>query len=62
MTRPGDFPFLIKMQAYNRQGGRCASCGVKLIGAPIWDDTPQGQFFGEAHHLRPLAHGGQAAL
>jgi len=62
MARPGDFPFSVKMEAYNRQGGKCAFCGIQLMPPRFGTAPPKGQFFGEAHHLQPLAHGGQPTV
>jgi len=53
-----EFPYSVKVAAYNRQGGVCAFCGVKLM--PPWPTSPppKGGYFGEAHHLRPDLHDG----
>ncbi len=58
MSRIGDFPYPVKKAAYERQGGVCAFCGAKLM--PPWpsSEPPKHAHSGEAHHLRPLHHGG----
>lgn len=57
MSREGDFSSKTKHQAIKRQNGVCAFCGVSL-------KTPwtEGDFQGNAHHLQPLLHGGDARL
>jgi len=53
MSREGDFSKKTKKAAVVRQGGVCAFCGIKI-------KTPwtEGEYQGNAHHLRPLTHGG----
>jgi predicted restriction endonuclease len=58
MARIGDFPFHVKTEAYERQGGMCAFCGVRLAPPSSGERLPRGVYAGEAHHLRPLLHGG----
>lgn len=53
MFRPDDFTDSAKKGAIERQGGRCAFCGMQ-INTP-WTGGP---VQGEAHHLRPILHGG----
>ena len=60
MSRPGDFPPGIRLAAYDRQGGVCAFCGVELMPPGQGATATKGRHFGEAHHLRPLLHGGKA--
>jgi 5-methylcytosine-specific restriction endonuclease McrA len=60
--REGEFPHHVKMAAYNRQTGLCANCGVKLMPPSPMAMTLPSLFHGEAHHLRPLLHGGWATL
>ena len=57
MAREGDFTNKTKKDAVKRQGGLCAFCGVFL-------QTPWslGEFVGNAHHLKPLKHGGDDSL
>ena len=61
-NRPGDFPYSIKFLAYERQGGRCAFCGVKLMPPQAGGSLGRGKYFGEAHHLKPLKHGGRSDI
>ena len=56
--REGDFPFHIKKAAFERQGGVCAFCGVPLYVASLSTVSAKNAYAGEAHHLRPLLHGG----
>ena len=57
MTRDREFTDATKRAAIARQDGVCAFCGMPI-------DTPwsEGKVKGEAHHLRPVAHGGSAEL
>lgn len=57
MARRNEFTRATKRAATERQGGRCAFCGVSL-------DTPwsSGDYTGYAHHLRPIRHGGTGDL
>jgi hypothetical protein len=64
MARIGDFPFHVKYEAFKRQGGVCAFCGIKLI-PPLGMPPPgKGPYLekAEAHHFIPLLHGGIAKL
>jgi hypothetical protein len=58
MARKGDFSNDVKEKAIKRQGGVCAFCGVPL--KTPW--TPQGAYPGNAHHLQPDLHDGEALL
>ena len=62
MSRIGDFPYNVKLAAYHRQGGVCAFCGATLMLPSPMSPPPKGAYAGEAHHLRPLLHGGQPTL
>ena len=62
MARPGDFDHLTKVRAYYRQEGVCAMCGNWITPPQPNPSTYRGAFQGEAHHLRPLHHGGHATL
>jgi predicted restriction endonuclease len=62
MAREGDFPSQVKIEAYHRQGGVCAMCGVPLFPPRSTMPSPRGAYSGEAHHLRPLHHGGKPTL
>ena len=57
MVRKGDFTNKTKKAAIQRQGGLCAFCGVQV-------QTPwsRGEYSGNAHHLKPLHHGGDDTL
>ena len=55
MSRPNEFTDLTKRAAVARQRGRCAFCGA-LITTP-WT---RGLVPGDAHHLKPVIHGGNA--
>jgi len=44
-------------QAYERQGGRCAACGDKLL-LPLWNTHPGW----DAHHIVPASRGGGNGL
>ena len=57
MSRIGDFDFKTKKSAFERQGGLCAFCGVKLI--PPWPEhlKLENCYSGQAHHLKPLCSG-----
>jgi predicted restriction endonuclease len=57
MARKGDFSSKTKQAAIKRQGGVCAFCGVAL--KTPWSD---GAYQGDAHHLKPLIHGGSDSL
>jgi hypothetical protein len=66
MARIGDFKHVVKVAAYMRQGGYCAMCGAPLIPPNAAKSSGKdiaapgrNPFDGEAHHLRPLLHGGQ---
>lgn len=62
MQRPGDFSYKTIKEAYLRQGGVCAYCGMKII--PPWPHSmdPNNWYAGNAHHLRPLHWGGNTGL
>lgn len=62
MNRTGDFPYPVKKAAYERQGGVCAFCGVKVTPPSSSSAPPRNAYSGEAHHLRPLDHGGTPTL
>lgn len=57
MARKNEFLRSTKKDAVCRQKGKCAFCGV-LLNTP-WTE---GEYRGYAHHLRPIRHGGTAAL
>lgn len=57
MGRRGDFSRSTLHAALERQGGRCAFCGV-----PLQTPWSQGDYPGNAHHLKPLKHGGTDVL
>ena len=61
MARPGDFDYLTKVRAYYRQDGVCRDVR-KLDHSATAESLDAGPraFPGEAHHLRPLHHGGHA--
>lgn len=42
--------------AWDRQEGRCASCGKKLVWANRSKKRSQGAW--QAHHIRPVSYGG----
>jgi predicted restriction endonuclease len=55
--RINEFDQETKKAAFERQGEVCAFCGIS-IGTP-WQPGP---VTGQAHHLRPILHGGDASL
>lgn len=57
MDRLNEFEDCVRKAAVLRQKGRCGFCGVGI-------KTPWtlGVHIGNAHHLRPILHGGTAAL
>ena len=57
VKRSKEFSYDIKWKAIKRQNGVCAFCGV-LLKTP-WTD---GDYPGEAHHLKPIHHGGTDSL
>lgn len=57
MNRSGEFPEVTKRRAIERQDGLCAFCGI-----PVETPWSEGEVRGEAHHLRPVSHGGTSQL
>lgn len=57
MARKNEFPLSVKRAALTRQQGVCAFCGTAL--KTKWSE---GEYQGYGHHLRPIWHGGSAAL
>lgn len=57
VKRSEDFNKDTKKLAILRQRGICAFCGVSL--KTPWTD---GEYQGEAHHLKPIHHGGTGSL
>lgn len=62
MSRIGDFPFHVKHKAFERQGGLCAFCGIKLIPPRGMPPPEKGPYLEKAaaHHLKPIIHGGSS--
>ena len=51
MSTRAEFSKKVKLAAWERSGGRCECCGVKIIGTPHYD-----------HHPVPAGIGGPATL
>lgn len=56
-ARMNEFDEWTKWAAIERQRGRCAFCGIMM-------KTPWtvGSVVGEAHHLKPILHGGTSSV
>ena len=60
--RKEDFPQSVKEAAFARQAGLCGACGVKIFPPRPGAPRSPGMYPGEAHHLKPVKHGGDGSI